>query len=126
MPAATTTDQTRTSSWDIKDLVYQKTQKKPCLWQVKTALSIYNGKNVVGVARTDAGKTLSFWIPLMMAEANGKTGTAVVVTPLNLLEISNFGGSADFDAGTVPPAYGEGPQTSHHLIGCRLKLLANN
>ncbi|THU81657.1 P-loop containing nucleoside triphosphate hydrolase protein, partial [Dendrothele bispora CBS 962.96] len=73
----------------VRELVYKKTGKRACLWQIKTALALYHGKDVVGVARTGAGKTLSFWIPLLMALEDGLKKTAVVVTPLNLLGKQN-------------------------------------
>ncbi|KAF5338863.1 hypothetical protein D9758_015559 [Tetrapyrgos nigripes] len=80
------------AGWDVKkirNLVEEKTGKKPCWWQIKTALAIHDGKDVVGVARTGAGKTMSFWIALMMSRAEGCDDIAVVVTPLNLLGKQN-------------------------------------
>ncbi|KAF5345687.1 hypothetical protein D9758_013077 [Tetrapyrgos nigripes] len=73
----------------IRKLVEEKTGKKLCWWQIKTALAIYDGKDVVGVARTGAGKTMSFWIALMMSRAEGCDDVTVVVTPLNLLGKQN-------------------------------------
>ncbi|THU94761.1 P-loop containing nucleoside triphosphate hydrolase protein, partial [Dendrothele bispora CBS 962.96] len=73
----------------IRDLVERKTGKRACWWQIKTALAIYSGKDVVGVARTGAGKTMSFWIALMMVHEEGRNQVAVVVTPLNLLGKQN-------------------------------------
>ena len=46
-------------------------------------------KDVVGCAPTGAGKTLSFWIPLLMALEDGKDKMSIVVTPLNLLGKQN-------------------------------------
>jgi superfamily II DNA/RNA helicase len=52
---------------DIRSLVQRKFEKHPHWMQVKIALTLYAGKDVIGCAATGAGKTLSFWIPLLMA-----------------------------------------------------------
>lgn len=70
---------------DIRDLVESKFGKRPCWFQIKVALALRAGKDVAGVAATGAGKTLSFWIPLLMALEEGQDKMIVVVTPLNLL-----------------------------------------
>ncbi|THU91015.1 hypothetical protein K435DRAFT_674985 [Dendrothele bispora CBS 962.96] len=85
--------QNQTPEWtikSIKDLVQKRTGKRPCWWQNKTAMALYNRKDIMGVARTGAGKTMSFWIALMMAQERGQLKkTVVVVTPLNLLGKQN-------------------------------------
>ncbi|KAG6913530.1 hypothetical protein DXG01_006173 [Tephrocybe rancida] len=48
-------------------------------------MALRAGKDVIGVVATGAGKTLSFWIPLLMALDEGLDKMAVIVTPLNLL-----------------------------------------
>jgi len=81
-----------TCSWsvkDIRDLVQEKFEKRPCWMQVKIALALYAGKDVIGCAATGAGKTLSFWIPLLMALEDGLDKMTIVVTPLNLLGKQN-------------------------------------
>ena len=63
--------ESETHNWTIKrirDITKAKFGKQPCWYQVKTALAIYEGKDVVGCAPIGAGKTLSFWIPLLMAQ----------------------------------------------------------
>jgi superfamily II DNA helicase RecQ len=81
-----------TCSWtvkDVRDLVQQKFSRHPCWFQVKVALALNAGKDVVGCAATGAGKTLSFWIPLLMVLEEGKDKMIFVVTPLNLLGKQN-------------------------------------
>ena len=56
---------------------------------MKVALTVYKGKDVVACAPTGAGKTLSFWIPLLMALKDGLDPMLIVVTPLNLLGKQN-------------------------------------
>ena len=48
-------------------------------------MALYQKKDVIGIAATGSGKTLSFWIALLMALEEGRDGMVVVVTPLNLL-----------------------------------------
>ena len=74
--------------WSVKeihDLVQEEFGKRPCWYQIKIALVLHAGKDVVGCAATGAGKTLSFWIALLMALADGENKMIFVVTPLNLL-----------------------------------------
>jgi superfamily II DNA helicase RecQ len=75
-------------SWtveEIRDLVQLKLGKRPCWFQIKIALAIYQKKDVVGTAATGAGKTLSFWIALLMALEDGENVMEFIVTPLNIL-----------------------------------------
>ncbi|KAF8150999.1 P-loop containing nucleoside triphosphate hydrolase protein [Crassisporium funariophilum] len=70
---------------DIRDLVQAKFGKRPCWFQIRTTMALRAGKDVTGIAATGAGKTLSFWIPLLMALEEGQDKMVVIVTPLNLL-----------------------------------------
>ncbi len=82
----------RSRGWTIKkirDLTMKKFGKRACWYQVKTALALYEKKDVIGCAPTGAGKTLSFWIPLLMALEDGEDKMSIVVTPLNLLGKQN-------------------------------------
>lgn len=74
---------------EIRSLVQLKFGKRPCWYQVKAALALSSGKDVIGCAPTGAGKTLSFWIPLIMALEEGRDVMTMVVTPLNLLGKQN-------------------------------------
>jgi superfamily II DNA helicase RecQ len=47
--------------------------------------ALYAKKDVIGVAATRAGKTLLFWIALLMVLEEGEDKMIIVVTPLNLL-----------------------------------------
>jgi ATP-dependent DNA helicase RecQ len=73
----------------IRDLVARKLGKRACWTQIKIAQALWEGRDVVGVAATGAGKTLSFWIPLLMALEEGLDKQIIVVTPLNLLGKQN-------------------------------------
>lgn len=60
---------------------------RPCLWQIKVALATLKGeKHVLSVARTGSGKTLTFWLPLVLCD----DGIIIVVLPLNILAKQNL------------------------------------
>jgi superfamily II DNA helicase RecQ len=74
----------------ICSLVQDKFGKRPCWYQVEVARAIYHGKDVLGCVPTGAGKTLSFWIALLMAIADGvKKPLLFVISPLNVLAKQN-------------------------------------
>ena len=56
----------------------KKFSKRACWYQVRTALALYEKKDVIGCAPTGAGKTLSFWIPLLMALEDGEDKMSIV------------------------------------------------
>ncbi|KAI5997895.1 P-loop containing nucleoside triphosphate hydrolase protein [Pisolithus albus] len=59
---------------------------RPCLWQLRVAETILKGeKDVICIAGTGMGKTLTFWMPLLFRP----DGIQIVVTPLNLLGQQN-------------------------------------
>lgn len=70
---------------DIRNLVTKRFNKRACWFQIRVALALRSGKDVVGIAATGSGKTLSFWILLLMSLEEGRDSMVVVVTPLNLL-----------------------------------------
>jgi reverse gyrase len=83
----------RPSKWDIarvRRLVKDKFGKVACWWQIQIALGLYKRKDIIGVAPTGAGKTLTFWLPTLMALDDGhQDRISFVVTPLNLLGKQN-------------------------------------
>ena len=54
---------------------------KPCLWQICVARAVLAGEDVITVAPTGSGKSLTYWIPLLYI----KHGITIVVSPLKLL-----------------------------------------
>lgn len=72
------------------DLVQRRFNKRPCWYQVEAAKAFYAGRDVIGCASTGAGKTLSFWIPLLMAQEDNHTRKILfVISPLNVLAKQN-------------------------------------
>ncbi|KAJ8519088.1 hypothetical protein ONZ45_g3924 [Pleurotus djamor] len=57
---------------------------------MEAAKSLYEGHDTVLCAGTGAGKTLTFWIPLLMALEDGRSSSVIIiVTPLNILGQQN-------------------------------------
>jgi hypothetical protein len=54
---------------------------KPCLWQIQVVRAILAGKDVITIAPTGSGKSLTYWMPLLYI----KHGITVVVSRLKLL-----------------------------------------
>ena len=55
---------------------------RPCLWQIRVVEAILrHDKDVVAIAATASGKTLTFWMPLLFM----KDGIQIIITPLNIL-----------------------------------------
>ncbi|EIN09493.1 P-loop containing nucleoside triphosphate hydrolase protein, partial [Punctularia strigosozonata HHB-11173 SS5] len=74
----------------IRELVQRKFGKRACLWQIRVGQSLAAGKDVVGVAATGAGKTMTFYIRLLMALEDGEGDRMmIIVTPLNILGKQN-------------------------------------
>ena len=58
----------------------------PCRWQSLSCQASLGGDNdIINIAPTGAGKTLTFWMPLLFR----KDGIQIVVTPLNILGAQN-------------------------------------
>ena len=90
MPGQETEVQSMWNVARIREVVFQKLGKRPCWFQIQVAQALYmKQKDVIGISATGSGKTLSFWIPLIMALEEGHDKMTIVVTPLNLLGKQN-------------------------------------
>lgn len=70
---------------DIEQRALQFLGHRPCKWQCEVALAILRRQDTICIAPTGAGKTLTFWLPLLFSTDN----VVVVVTPLNILGAQN-------------------------------------
>ena len=70
----------------IRERAKEVFKKTPCLWQLKIAEAfLRHDRDIICIAGTGMGKTLSFWLPLLFRP----TGIQIVVTPLNQLGQQN-------------------------------------
>jgi len=70
--------------------IRQRTQDllghRPCIWQIKAVEEILkHDRDIICIAGTGSGKTLTFWMPLLFREH----GIQIIVTPLNILGKQN-------------------------------------
>ena len=73
---------------EIRDGALSLLQKQPCKWQADICQAVLQGNHdIISIAGTGAGKTLTFWLPLLFHP----TGVQIVVTPLNILGQQNIG-----------------------------------
>jgi superfamily II DNA helicase RecQ len=67
---------------EIRQKTWEVLGYRPCLWQIRVVEAILrHDKDVVAIAATGSGKTLTFWMPLLFK----KDGIQIVITPLNIL-----------------------------------------
>ncbi|KAF9030737.1 P-loop containing nucleoside triphosphate hydrolase protein [Hymenopellis radicata] len=69
------------SDTEAQDMVEKAFGVRPCLWQLKVVRAILDGNDVVTIAPTGAGKTLTYWMVLLFAEG----GVVLMVVPLKQL-----------------------------------------
>ena len=69
------------SDEDVQREVEQKLGVRPCLWQIRVVRKILEQDDVITIAATGSGKSLTYWMPLLFV----KLGVVVLVTPLKLL-----------------------------------------
>ena len=70
---------------EMRETIKERFGFYPCTWQLKAALTQLEQKDLLTLAPTGSGKTLTFWIPLLF---NGN-GITIVVTPLIVLGEKN-------------------------------------
>lgn len=69
------------SDEDVQNDVESKTGIRPCLWQIAVVRLILKQQDVITVAATGSGKSLTYWMALLYI----KYGIVLLVTPLKLL-----------------------------------------
>ncbi|KAJ7078050.1 P-loop containing nucleoside triphosphate hydrolase protein [Mycena belliarum] len=77
---------------EIRARAVQHLGYQPCLWQIRVVEAILKrDSDVVCIAATGSGKTLTFWLPLLFRPL----GIQLVVSPLNILGEQNVKQLAD-------------------------------
>lgn len=72
---------------EIRSQTLEKFGKRPCLWQMHICEAVLRGdRDVISIAGTGMGKTLTFWMPLLFRPH----GIQLIVTPLNILGQQNI------------------------------------
>ncbi|KXN85504.1 ATP-dependent DNA helicase hus2/rqh1 [Leucoagaricus sp. SymC.cos] len=83
-------DVSRWTDEAILEAVNERFNLRACLLRIEIARWTYVGKNVVACAPTGFGKTLSFWVPMLMAKADvSKRQKIFLISPLNVLAQQN-------------------------------------
>ena len=75
------------TDWEVQEKVKEVFGFAPCLWQIWVVHTVLNGDDVITVARTDSGKSITYWIPVLLI----KYGISVIVTFLKLLGLQFAG-----------------------------------
>jgi superfamily II DNA helicase RecQ len=71
---------------EIRSKTLDSFGKTACAWQVHVCEEILRGdRDIISIAGTGMGKTLTFWIPLLFRPQ----GIQIIVTPLNILGEQN-------------------------------------
>ena len=71
---------------EIREKAFKLFGRRPCLWQIRVVEAIRrHDRDIVSIAATGAGKTLTFWMPLLFRE----DGIQIVISPLNILGKQN-------------------------------------
>jgi superfamily II DNA helicase RecQ len=82
---------------EMREAVNERFGFTPCTWQLQAALAQLERRDLVTLAPTGSGKTLTFWIPLLFNE----DGITVVITPLNVLGEKNVKELSDISIAAI-------------------------
>ncbi|KAJ3823424.1 hypothetical protein F5880DRAFT_1482208 [Lentinula raphanica] len=69
------------SDKELRNRAFKVFSKYPCLWQIKAARTVLEGKNVLTIAPPGTEKSFTYWLPFAFVEH----GTIILVTPLKEL-----------------------------------------
>lgn len=80
-PDAASAAQTTPNNDEIRAKMQAHFKKRPCDWQLELYRAQKNTKNIISIARTGSGKTLTYFLPLI----DSTDGVVIIVTALNVL-----------------------------------------
>jgi superfamily II DNA helicase RecQ len=64
---------------EIREKAFKIFGRQPCLWQIRVVEAILrHNRDIVSIAAIGAGKTLTFWMPLLFRE----DGMKIIISPL--------------------------------------------
>ena len=69
------------SDWEVQERIKEVFGFTPCLWQIHVIHAILAGDDVITIAKTGSGKSMTYWMPVLFI----KYGISTIVTPLKLL-----------------------------------------
>ena len=113
------------SNTQLHEQIEKTFNKRPCAFQYKLLQAQLSGKNLISIARTGSGKTLTYFMPLVAVPDS----MIVIVTALNVLgeqfereakaakiEAISVNGENESDAVFKVSIPACGPATVHELI----------
>src|ERR1700678_2875449 len=69
------------SDREVQERVKEVFGFMPCLWHIRVVRAILTGDDVITIAKTGSGKSMTYWMPVLFI----KYGISVIVTLLKLL-----------------------------------------
>ena len=75
------------TDWEVQEKVKEVFGFAPCLWQIHVVCTVLSGDNMITIARTGSGKSITYWMPVLFI----KYGISVIVIPLKLLGLQFTG-----------------------------------
>ena len=69
------------SDREVQEKVKEVFGFAPCLWQIHVIRAILTGDDVITIAKSGSGKSITYWMPVIFI----KYGISIIVTPLKLL-----------------------------------------
>ena len=69
------------SDLEVQERIKEVFGFMPCLWQIHIICAILAGDDVITIAKTGSGKSMTYWMPVLFI----KYGISIIVTPLKLL-----------------------------------------
>jgi len=69
------------SDLEVQERIKEVFGFMPCLWQICIICAILTGDNMITIAKTGSGKSMTYWMPVLFI----KYGISIIVTPLKLL-----------------------------------------
>jgi superfamily II DNA helicase RecQ len=53
------------SDWEVQERVKEVFGFTPCFWQIRVVRTILSGDDVITIAKTGSGKSMTYWMPVL-------------------------------------------------------------